>query len=247
MQPKGIIFDKDNTLIDLEVFGREPSECLAREIAEKYGGPVGISKSLPDSGCSERLVRKLLAAIGYRDGRLIPESPIVAGTNTDVAEACERVLLEAGIPTDSGFRERVKKRFSELSVKLGTVVGLASPALYRALHRQGIRLAVATSDNYEPCMRCLTELGIEKHFDMILSADRVNHPKPAPDMARAFCDAFSLNPWEVWMVGDSVNDMRFAEKAGLIGIYFSKEDGPLPPGAQRKIARLEELQKLIFI
>lgn len=86
MRPRGILFDKDNTLVDLALFVRRPAERFAEELA----GSSGVSKD------KEALRRSLLLAIGL-DGRgLVRESPVVADTNRDVAAACAKVLEEAG-------------------------------------------------------------------------------------------------------------------------------------------------------
>lgn len=123
--------------------------------------------------------------------------------------------------------------------------GLADPSLFRALTAEGMILGVAASDDYAPCIRCLEELGIAEFFPLILSADRIPRPKPFPDGAEIFLETFSLRPEEVWVVGDSENDMRFAANSGLAGIYLSEEEKDLPEGAVCHIEHLSDLLGLL--
>lgn len=233
---RGILFDKDDTLIDLETFWRVPVEkTAARAVQLALGRPDGA------------LTRALEEAAGFRDGRLIPESPVVAGTNTDVVNACAGVLEARGVTLPPDWRQAVDHTLETACLTCGEVVPRVPllPAL-EELRRRGIVLGVATSDNYAPTVHCLEKLGVAGYFSDILSADRVAHPKPHPDSALQFCRRHGLAPGEVAMVGDSVNDMRFARNSGLVGLFFRPEGwiGPLPAGARCSLRRLEELPGL---
>ena len=232
---RGILFDKDDTLVRLEDFWREPIRVSAA---------FAVSKSL---GREDKEVARLLEqAAGFEDGTLIPESPVVAGTNQDILKAWDRILSSMG----SGLAEPEQvNRFLEQSCRdLGQVVPTEPLApLLDELISQGIKLAVATSDNFEPTLHCLKSLEISQYFCGIYSADRVPRPKPWPDIALAFCRDWDLNPEDVAMVGDSENDMRFAENSGVVGIFYcpGKPSTPLPRGAKVGISHFSQLSELL--
>lgn len=232
---RGILFDKDDTLVRLEDFWREPIRVSAA---------FAVSKAL---GREDKEVARLLEqAAGFEDGALIPESPVVAGTNQDILKAWDRILSSMG----SGLVEPEQvNRFLEQSCRdLGQVVPTEPLApLLDELISQGIKLAVATSDNFEPALHCLKSLEISQYFCGIYSADRVPRPKPWPDIALAFCRDWDLNPEDVAMVGDSENDMRFAENSGVVGIFYcpGKPSTPLPRGAKVGISHFSQLSELL--
>lgn len=235
MAIKGILFDKDDTIIDLETFWREPVRRLAVFLAQNC-----------DQAENGRLIGALEAAAGFSGGKLIPESPVAAGTNWDVLSACAAVLRAAGVSVEEPLLEMGVHYLEYACTRYGQVLGKADfSVLLPALKQNGCYLGVATSDSYGPAMHCLKALQIDGYFDLVLAADRVERAKPAPDMARIFCETFGLAPREVCMVGDSGNDMRFAANSGLWGVLFAPCAPDRPPaGTDRVICDLRELTAL---
>lgn len=233
-----LIFDKDGTLLDLAAFWFAPLSTYVRELCLECG---------PESRAD--LEARLLRAAGFSpDGRLIPESLVVAGTNLDIAQAWQALLLPALAPgriLGKDFVSTCRKRLGALAglgVARPTEDGL--PDLCTELKKQGYRLALATSDDYEQSMLCLASLGLAEHFDLIMSADRVAHPKPHPDSLNAICETFSVSPRDCLMIGDSLNDMRFAQNSACDGFFYEPDglqSAPLPPGACARLTRLSEL------
>lgn len=237
MAVKGILFDKDDTLVDLAAFWREPVRKAAAYLLRCCERPW-----------DEQLAVRLERAAGFDNGVLRPESPVVAGTNWDVMDAFAKELEAGGIQMDEAFREDGVRYLEYACIRYGAVVGKADfSALLPALKSRGIKLGVATSDHYDSAMHCLQKLRIESYFDLLLAADRVESAKPAPEMARLFCRACGIAPEETAMVGDSANDMLFAKNSGIIGIFYQSNQAPvdLPAGAVRVITDLMELPELI--
>ncbi len=233
MAIKGLLFDKDDTLIDLAAFWREPVRRLAGFLSRSCGQAE-----------NEGLRGALEAAAGFSNGELIPESPVAAGTNRDVLSACARVLATAGVHVEEPLLEEGVQYLEYACTRYGQVRGKADlSALLPALKRRGYYLGLATSDNYGTAIHCLKALGIDGYFDLVLSADRVEHAKPAPDMARIFCQRFKLCAEEVCMVGDSDNDMRFAANSGLRAVLFAPAGTDRSPaGMDCLISDLRELE-----
>ena len=78
---RGVLFDKDDTLLDLATFWRRPVQHTVAFMLHE----LGRDDDAP-------LRQALEAACGFDGDRLIPESPVVAGTNADVIAACMAVL-----------------------------------------------------------------------------------------------------------------------------------------------------------
>ena len=236
---RGVLFDKDDTLLDLATFWRRPVQHTVAFMLHE----LGRDDDAP-------LRQALEAACGFDGDRLIPESPVVAGTNADVIAACMAVLAAQGITT---FDDRLFARLSEAMLERTCLRdGVCKPtgdlhAVFNALHAAGCKTGVATSDSCASTHHALEAMGVTDAVDLVLTADRVARPKPAPDMAEIFAARFGLAPEDLAMVGDSANDMRFARNSGMTAIYFDR-DGRAASGAidaDAIVHRLEDGPTLI--
>lgn len=241
---RGVLFDKDNTLLDLATFWRAPVQrtvdFMLRELRREN---------------DQALRHALECAAGFDGDALIAESPVVAGTNADVVRACMDVLAAQNIDViDQSLFARLAETYLEIACLRDGVCQPTGDLAYvlDALHAQNIRTGVATSDSFASTMHALEKMGVAEKFDCILTADRVARPKPAPDMAMVFCARCSLTPEEVAMVGDSANDMRFARNAGLTAIYLDRTgaanidcDAKLVLEGDHCIQRIEDVVALL--
>lgn len=241
---RGVLFDKDDTLLDLATFWRAPVQrtvdFMLRELSREN---------------DYALRHALECAAGFDGDALIAESPVVAGTNADVVRACMDVLAAQDIDViDRSLFARLAETYLEIACLRN---GVCQPTgdlahVLDALHAQNIRTGVATSDSFASTMHALEKMGVAEKFDCILTADRVARPKPAPDMAMVFCVRCGLTPEEVAMVGDSVNDMQFARNAGLTAIYLDRAttanidcDAKLVLEGDHRIQRIEDVVALL--
>lgn len=232
----GVLFDKDDTLIDLASFWREPVQRT-----------VSYMLQCCDREWDTELMQKMIYAAGFEHDILRPTSPVVAGTNWDLIDACIAEMPAKGIPVWEGLREQGVLYLENACIRYGRVVGKADfQTILPLLKSYGLRLGVATSDHYDSTIHCLQALGIQQYFDMVLTADHVKLPKPEPEMAQTFCRRFEIPPERVAMVGDSGNDMLFAKNSGLIGIYFQHPPmTAVPENAQYVLSDLNQLPTLI--
>ena len=227
---RGVLFDKDDTLLDLATFWRAPVQrtvdFMLRELKREN---------------DQALRHALECAAGFDGDALIAESPVVAGTNADVVRACMDVLAAQNIDViDQSLFARLAETYLEIACLRD---GVCQPTgdlahVLDALHAQNIRTGVATSDSFASTMHALEKMGVAEKFDCILTADRV-----------ARC---SLTPEEVAMVGDSANDMRFARNAGLTAIYLDRTgaanidcDAKLVLEGDYRIQRIEDVVALL--
>ncbi|MDP3895634.1 MAG: HAD family hydrolase [Mesorhizobium sp.] len=193
---KGILFDKDGTLVDFNKTWFAIGDMLALEAA-------GGDRSRADA---------LMAQAGYdfRQRRFIADSVFAAGTNADVVGLWYPDL-------EPGLRGELLTRFNGITATNGAAKAVALPGIVKAiatLHEQHYRLGVATNDSTGGAEQTLLMLGIAQMFDAAYGYDAVARPKPAPDTVESFCLLTGLKPAEVAMVGDNGHDMEMAHNAG---------------------------------
>lgn len=234
---RGVLFDKDDTLLDLATFWLAPIRRTVDFALRELGQTNNTS-----------LRRALEKACGFDGDTLIAESPVVSGTNADVTGAMMAVLAAHGIEAENNaLFACLCETYLEYACLRD---GITQPTgdLHRVLdtlRAHNIRTGVATSDSYASTIHALEKMGVAEKFDCVLTADRVAHPKPAPDMAELFCDRFALTPDEVAMVGDSANDMRFARQAGLVAVYLDHSDNVATVDMDHRITHIEDVIPLL--
>ena len=244
MKVTGILFDKDDTLVNLADFWRTPIRrtccCLARRLAGRE---------------NLQLTEQLCRAAGFQDGRLLEESLVVAGTNRDIVEAWKRVAQEHGFLLDEKLAESAAC-FLERSCQQDSLViptEEALPKLFVQLKKRGLVLGVVTSDNYAPTLHALEKLGLCSFFSAIYSADRLQRPKPDPEAAQQFCEKYHLPPPtgcnggrfgkryalcpKQRGIGDILSAQRGRKIAGRCPVADSVAAGIIDPGVKRKKAK----------
>ena len=85
--------------------------------------------------------------------------------------------------------------------------------------------------------------GIEKYFDLVVTALDVPHPKPHPDPLLRVLEYFHVAPDEMLYVGDSELDDLAAKAAGVPLVAY----GNLSLAGDYHITSLKELEKIITI
>ncbi len=198
---KGIVFDKDGTLLDYESFWIPVAE-----------GAIGLLTE--GSELSDR-AGELLAAIGAYDGI---KGVLCHGTYGNITDALNEYLGEEVFTVG-----QVSKAFAD-SVHLADVLPTCGDirGLFEKLLSRGIILAVVTSDNASLTEYCLSKLGIADMLHAVYTDDRVHPSKPDPYYMNKFCSEYGFKPCEVMMVGDTMTDMRFAENAGCVAVGVGK-------------------------
>ena len=229
----GILFDKDGTLFD---FGRTWGDFTE----------AVLDRLAPDGAAW----RAMAEAAGYRprERSFVAGSPVVAGTNRDLAQiwaahrpdlgaaAIER-LLDKAVLAASGDPAFLYPAVDDL------------PGLLARLRAGGLRLGVATHDTEQAARRQLGLVGAAGAFDFIAGYDSGHGLKPGPGMVRAFAAAVGLAPRALVMVGDSRHDLEAARSAG-VGLAVGVLTGPathddLAPLADRVLPSIAHLPDLL--
>lgn len=210
---RGILFDKDGTLLDFNSIWLPASNYLADKIVEKYC-----------KVCTRDIKEELLKSIGVENGTANGSGILAAGTVFDIAEAFTKILKTYHITYKyEEISEMVPKILNEFIVNRNyDIIPTGNlENLFLKLKSKNIFIGLATSDTIISTEYCLKKLNIFQYFDFLGTSDGKYPPKPNPILLQNFCNTTGLKEKEVAVVGDTVIDMQFARngKAGMaIGV-----------------------------
>lgn len=228
---RGILFDKDGTLVDFNATWFRIGDMLALEAA---GG---------DRARADDLMR--LAGYDFAQRCFLADSVFAAGTNADV--------VALWYPTLSApLRSELLARFNGITASQGAAKAVAIPGMAQAiadLHGRGYLLGVVTNDSTGGAEQTLLMLGVAQLFTAAYGYDGVPNPKPAPDAVMAFCERTGLRPEEIAIIGDNGHDLEMAHNAGC-GLAVGVLSGTgtrqsLAPRAHAIIGSVAELPALL--
>ncbi len=94
----------------------------------------------------------------------------------------------------------------------GEAAGPGAAELIAALDERGVASAALTDGPSAPARALLEALGIIPH--VLVGADDVAKPRPAPDLLFRACEVLGVPPWESLVIGATESDRRAAEAAG---------------------------------
>ncbi|MGM0432426.1 MAG: HAD family hydrolase [Spirochaetota bacterium] len=230
MQYRGIIFDKDGTLFDYyEVWGpvfRLHVNRILTEFEREH---------------DDRLRKRLLYLLGIgndginSNGLIFQHNGALMLLRLFVFSKKNRLPYRRLIHllTEGYFDS--KEQLNTSLLEMGNEATLLP--LFKALKEAGYYIGVVTSDNAESTDVSLQHFGIKQYVDMISTYDDHLKSKPHPESFDAFCEAFSLKPSEVVVVGDAPVDMKYARKGGagyIIGVMSGSGD-------RRRLTRIADV------
>ncbi len=231
MAIRGVLFDKDGTLIDVN----------------GTWVPVYRHILMQLFGVDEAGAEALMEKVGYdpETGRFVAGSILAAGTTAQLVE----VWWPKATPVERRHFTRVLDHDFTPLVKDALKPLLPLVPVFEALKAQGLRLGIATNDSRLSARHHMDQLGVLSFFDEIVAADTVAVPKPSGDMIRAFARITGLDPAEIAMVGDNGHDMEEARNggAGLAVAVLSGNAGPehISHLADYTLASVAELPALL--
>lgn len=195
---RGVLFDKDGTLIDLLASWLECGLVAVRELCAMAGAPHRVDELIRDAGYDAAAAR------------LDPRSLWACGTT----DALVRQWI-AQLTLDGGDMLVARTVAAMTAQAAASAVPLADVrALFDALAARGLRVGVATMDLESGARTALARLGASGATDFVCGCDSGYGEKPAPGMVHAFCRACGLEPSEIMVVGDTPHDMHMARAAG---------------------------------
>ena len=96
----------------------------------------------------------------------------------------------------------------------------------RALHRDGMRLCIATASSPELFLPVLSAGGIREYFECWTTVDEAGRDKGCPDIYRLCAEKMNLAPEECVVFDDNLAALRAAKAAGMrtVGVYDPAAD-----------------------
>lgn len=96
--------------------------------------------------------------------------------------------------------------------------------LLAELAGKGYKIAVASSSPQYYIEEVTKYWDIQKYFDILVSGEGVEHPKPAPDVFLKAAHMLGVLPDECLVVEDSENGSRAAKAAGMVCMAYLNQD-----------------------
>ena len=228
---KGIVFDKDGTLLDFAATWL----------------PAFREAAIAVAGNAEDRIARLLALGGFDPARgtVTAGSLFAAGNNAEIAAAWATELPGTGA---EALALQLDDVFAEIGARCAVPVAGAEALLGR-LKARGFKLGVATSDSAEGARVTLGPSGILAQLDFLAGYDSGHGIKPGPGMVQGFCRDMGLQGSEVAVVGDNLHDLHMGRAAGaglLVGVLTgtgSRDD--LAPHAHHVFDSLLGLETLL--
>lgn len=195
-QYKGILFDKDGTLLDF----------MATWMPGIRKAAQWVSNDDPE------LAERMIAASGYdaEQDIITSGSLLAAGNTTEIAECWSSFLPEKPtVDLVTGMDEIFRQQGAENGVPV-TDLG----TLFHSLKQRDIKLGIATSDSQQGAEQSLSPFGIVDQLDFICGYDSGHGYKPGPGMVHAFCEHTGLKNNQVIVIGDNLHDIEMGRSAG---------------------------------
>jgi len=196
MKYRGVLFDKDGTLLDFNRTWLPIYRHAAREFA---AGDAALAEAL--------LTRHGFDAARER---FIGGSLLAAGNNGEIAEAWALQLQQPGQVDTISLR--LNQIFREQGRLQATPVAELAGSL-RRLKTGGYSLGVATADSHEGIINTLQAFDVLHEFDFLAGYDSGHGVKPEAGMVMAFCRQTGLSSETVVVVGDNRHDIEMGRNA----------------------------------
>lgn len=207
---KGILFDKDGTLVDFFSLWLQAAKAVVPEFL--YENQIEAT---------EEMKEYVLKAMGVENGKVDPRGALAYKSYQEIAKDLCNALLEKGFRLHPVKAQKQLEHLFDETVAGGQVSYKQLTdikAVMRILREKGISIGLATADTMRSARNCLEALGTYQQFDYVGADDGVKRPKPEADMFLEFQRKFQLKPEEIAVVGDTYNDMVFAKNNGGIAI-----------------------------
>lgn len=182
---------------------------------------MGNSENDGGNSLSEDLENYILETIGVKKGYVDPAGALAYKPYSDIAEDICIALNRKGIQIEKQqIREQLERLFSEYAQSDKAVYKETAnlQRLMKELKARQIKIGLATADTITSAESCLRKLNIIEYFDYIGADDGEKKPKPEKDMFQEFEKQYHLHSDEIMIVGDTFNDIVFAERCGGIPV-----------------------------
>lgn len=190
--------------------------------------------------CGIRIEDDVEALLFDLDGTLVDnmhlhiDAWIAAGVEFDIPIVGKMITINAGIPT----RQLITKLAQENDWKVDQqAFTLSKQRLYKEIKAAAgpskkiqeiidiadyyygkLPMTIGTGSSRSNALAALSDAGILDWFDLVVSADDVEHPKPHPEVWLKASDYINVDPSRCLVFEDGEKGMEAAEAAGMMWI-----------------------------
>ena len=230
--PKAILFDLDDTLLDMYSAMHSSWQEICTEVAPRLGG---------DAASLREAIRRE-SAIFWADEEAVAEYRVrPLDSRTHVVRLA---LLSEGLdesPTEEIARDSLRGYLERVAPFDDSIETL------EALRSQGYRLGMVTNGSSETQREKIGRWNLEAYFDEIVIEGEFGRGKPDPGVFAQALAGTGAAPHEAWMVGDNLYaDIGGAQGAGIHSVWIHRDrlefpDDP-PAHPDRRIGDFAELR-----
>lgn len=234
MTIRGILFDKDGTLVDFFKTWIPAYRTALDRVSLLAGDPAPGDRLLLQGGFDPAT------------GELDPKSILASGTT---AEICELWAAETGAADRAAVSQELHEAMERHACLYSVPVGDGLADLFGRLAGRGLVLGMATMDSESVARATADAIGLSQWLTFLCGHDSGHGSKPEPGMVRGFCAAAGLSAPEILVVGDTDRDMNMARAAGA-GLAVAVLSGTTPhegpaPLADRVIDSVLEIESVL--
>lgn len=229
---QAVIFDKDGTLEDSQVFLRELANKRSRLIDAQVPG-IG---------------EPLLMAFGVNGNTLDPTGLMAVGSRPECEIAAAAYVAETG----RGWLESLaiaKSAFAESDKYLQETANTSplfagSLEVLKFLSEAGLKLGILSAASTARVEAFVKRHQLESYLQLQQGVDQ-GPSKPDPVLFLQACQTLGVEPKSTLMVGDSAGDIEMAQRAGAagcIGICWGTASAAHLKAADVTITQLDEIK-----
>lgn len=213
---KGILFDKDGTLLEFNSTMHYIYSNVFISLQRRY--------NVPDS-----FIERQKRALGHVTNKLHSNSLLQFSTNPQIVQVMldtsDRYAEEMNweIPfTREILLDLIEEHSLTEDVPYTSLPGTLEALKY--LNSKNYCLGIATADTHDATITGLKKTSLFTYFSFFGTSSSISRPKPDSSMADTFCSENNITSEELLIVGDSENDMIFAENSGAQFVGISADD-----------------------
>ncbi len=227
---QAIVFDKDGTLEDSQVYLRTLGQKRSRLLDAQFPG-IG---------------EPLLMAFGINGDTLDPTGLLAVASRHETEIAAAAYVAETGRSWLESL-SIARQVFEEADRSIGTAPSplfVGSLEVLKYLSQAGLKLGILSAAKTERVKAFVTSHELSDYIQLQMGVD-LGPSKPDPALFLQACQTLGVEPGNTLMVGDSAADIEMARNAGAagcIGICWGTAVAAHLEAADVAIAQLDEIQ-----